>query len=417
MNLKRSVLAGAALFAATAVSAQAATKVEFWSHALAPKYDPYHKALVEKFNGANKDIQVSWQDVPWDAMQNRVITAVTTGNVPGLVLMPVPWLDKWVEKKLLTPVTKEIASFKGDFTPAAIGNATVDGQIYGFPSYQVTAVMFYNKDMMAKAGVNADSIKTLDDVFAASKQIKAKTGKPGWAPKFQDGFAGWFLYDGLPVIQGGKAVFNSPKHVALVEKFRAAYADGSIPKDAFTLDFDKQIAGYSSGSFAMFAEGAHAIKKVKDGNPKAYASTGVVGFPKAGGNTPFGGWGTLYAVPAGQKNLAAVVKVGQFITSDEAQLEFSKASGTFAATKKALQDPFFQAGAKSADAAEKALSVAASNIGDSKILVLKGLPEGVDEGALNKILDEAVYKSIKGEAATKAALDAAVAEWNKRLAK
>ena len=176
MNFKRSVLVGAALFAASVVTAQAATKVEFWSHSLAPTYDAYHKEVVAKFNSLNNGIELVHKDLGWGAMKPAIVAAVAEGNVPGLALVPTDWMNE-MSGKLLTPVDGIIN--KAQFTNAALQNATVDGKIYGFPSYQVTAVMVFNKDMFAKAGVKAE-FKSLDDVFAAAKKIKAATGKPGW---------------------------------------------------------------------------------------------------------------------------------------------------------------------------------------------------------------------------------------------
>ncbi|MCB5195654.1 ABC transporter substrate-binding protein [Deefgea salmonis] len=416
MNFKRSVLVGAALFAASVVSAQAATKVEFWSHSLAPTYDAYHKELVAKFNSSQKEIDLTWKDLGWGAMKPAIVAAVAEGNVPGLALVPTDWMNE-MAPKLLTPVTKIIAPFKGQYTDAALANATVDGQIYGFPSYQVTAVMVYNKDMLAKAGVKPE-FKTLDDVFNASKQIKAKTGKPGWASKLQDGFQGWFMFEGLPIVSGGKAVFNSPKHVALVQKFADAYKEGTIVKDV-NLDFDKQIAGFANGSFAMFAEGGHAVKKIKDANPAAYAAADVTTFPLGdNGKFAFGGWTTMYVVPKGQKDLASVAKVAQFITGEEAQAMFSKASYTFASTKNAnaivAKDVAMN---DDKDPGKKAFKMGGSVISKTRHFMLKDLPAGADEAALGKVMNDKIDAAIQGRIPVKQALDEAVAAWNVQFAK
>jgi putative chitobiose transport system substrate-binding protein len=414
MNFKRSVLVGAALFAASVVTAQAATKVEFWSHSLAPTYDAYHKEVVAKFNSLNNGIELVHKDLGWGAMKPAIVAAVAEGNVPGLALVPTDWMNE-MAPKLLTPVDGIIN--KAQFTSAALANATVDGKVYGFPSYQVTAVMVFNKEMLAKAGVKPE-FKTLDDVFAAAKKIKAATGKPGWASKLQDGFTGWFQFEGLPLVAGGKAVFNSPKHVALVQKFADAYKEGNIVKDV-NLDFDKQIAGFANSSFAMFAEGGHAVKKIKDANPAAYAAADVTSFPLGdSGKLAFGGWTTMYVVPKGQKDMKSVGVVGNFITGEWAQEQFSKASYTFASTKlanaAAAKDPALN---DMTDPGKKAFKMGGMVIDKTRHFMLKDLPNGADEAALKKVMDDKIDAAIQGRIPAKQALDEAVAAWNAAFAK
>ncbi|AOY00257.1 ABC transporter substrate-binding protein [Jeongeupia sp. USM3] len=414
MKLKRTVALAAAVFAATSFNALAADKVqvEYWSNSLSPKFDSVMKELTGKFNASQTEIEAKWVDVPWDAFQARMVAAVASGTVPGLVNLPKPWMDQYAQSKMIVPITKQASGFKGVYTEGANKDASYDGQIYGLPWYQVTGVLFYNKDLLAKAGVK-EAPKSFSELMQTAKLVKEKTGVAGFSPKLNDGFTGWFLYEGLPVLKDGKAAFNSPAHVKLVEQFAAAYKAGVFPKDVFKMQFEDQIAAFGSQKIAMFAEGAHALKRTKTDSPKVYAETGVAGFPQAGGKTPFGGFLFLWSVPKGYKNVDAAVKLGKFLTNDEAQLAFAKASATFPSTNKALDDAYFQAGAKSADPIERATSVAATAIKASRTLTVSGLP---DEAAMNKKLDDEVQAAVTGRKSAKQALDDAAAFWNGKLA-
>ncbi|QLI82493.1 extracellular solute-binding protein [Chitinibacter fontanus] len=413
MKIKPISFICASLFAGSSISATAAVQVEFWSHALGGTYDAYHQKIVNDFNASQKEIELVHKDLTWGGMKPAIVAAVAEGKVPGLVMVPAEWMNE-MAPKLLTPVTKEIAPFKNQYTDAAIQNASKNGEIYGFPSYQVTAVMVYNKDMLAKAGVKPE-FNTVDDVFIAAKKIKDKTGKPGWAPKLQDGFQTWFLFQGLPLVKDNKAVFNSPAHIALVQKFADAYKAGIIVKDT-SLTFDKQIAGFANNSIGMFAEGGHAVIKIKDANPRAYAAAGVTSFPLNDAKTAsFGGWSTMYVVPKGQKNMAAVAKAAQYITSDAVQLEFSKASNTYASTKKAnatlANDPVMN---DPNDLGKVAFKMGALTIDKSRHFMIRDVP---DEAMMHKLMNDKIDAAIQGRIPVKQALDEAVAAWNKRLAK
>jgi putative chitobiose transport system substrate-binding protein len=412
MKLKPILALAAVMFAASAAHAADKVKVEYWSNSLSPKFDSVMKDLTAKFNKSQTGIEAVWVDVPWDAFQARVVSSVAAGNVPGLVNLPKPWMDQFAQQKIIQPITKQVGGFKNVYTSGALKDVTYEGEIYGLPWYQVTAVLFFNKELLAKAGVK-EAPKSFDELLKTARVVKEKTGVAGFAPKLNDGFAGWFLYDGLPVVQNGKAVFNSPAHVKLVEEFKKAYADGVIPKDAFKMQFEEQIAAFGSAKVAMFGEGAHALKRTQTDSPKVYAQTGVAGFPEGKGNTPFGGFLFLWSVPKGFKNVDAAVKLGQFISNDESQLAFAKASATFPSTNKALDDAFFQAGAKSKDPVEQATAVAASAIKSSRTLSVSGLP---DEAAMNQKMNDEIEAAIVGRKPVKQALDEAVAFWNSKFA-
>ena len=56
--------------------------------------------------------------------------------------------------------------------PAAVQAYTVQGKVYGVPMHTSQVGFFYNKDLFAKAGVDAASIKTWDDFLAAVKKLQ-----------------------------------------------------------------------------------------------------------------------------------------------------------------------------------------------------------------------------------------------------
>ena len=67
---------------------------------------------------------------------------------------------------------------------------------------------FYNKDLFAKAGVDAHAIKTWDDLLAAVKKLKAA----GITPIIAGGADKWplhFYWSHLAIRNGGKPAFDA----------------------------------------------------------------------------------------------------------------------------------------------------------------------------------------------------------------
>ncbi|GAB7128813.1 sugar ABC transporter substrate-binding protein [Silvimonas sp. JCM 19000] len=414
MKLNKIMLAVAAASCAMASLPAAAadkTKIEFWSNSLSPKFDAVMKELTAKFNSSQNDIEAVWVDVDWDAFQPRFVAAVAGGTAPSLVNLPVPWAAEYAQKGLIEPLDSKIAGFKNTYADGAIKDVTYGGKIYGLPWYNSVSIIAYNKALFDKAGLK-DAPKTLDQLFSDSKALKDKAGVAGFAPKLQE-FSSWFMYEGLPVIKDGKAVFNSPAHVKFVERFAQAYKDGSIPKDVFKMEFEQEIAAYDSGKIAMMTTAPQALKRTQTDAKTIYAQTVTAPFPVSKGNTPFGGYLFFWSVPKGTKNVDAAVKLGQFLTNDENQLRFSKATETtFPSTRKSVTDAYFQAGANSADPIEHGRAVAAKAIVNARTLTVTGLP---DEASMNKKLQDELQSAIEGRKSAKDALDAAVAYWNQKL--
>ncbi|GGP18805.1 ABC transporter substrate-binding protein [Silvimonas iriomotensis] len=391
-----------------AAQASAVTEVEFWSNSLSPKFDGVMRQLTADFNASHKDIQAKWVDVTWDSYQTRLIAAVAAGRAPGLVNITVPWMTQLAQKKIIQPV--DISPFAASYTDGALKDVSWNGKTWGMPWYNQVPILIYNKALLEKAGITTLPRNT-DEMLAAARQIKQKTGVAGYVPKMnEEGLFGTFLLEGLPIVQNGKAVFNSPQHVALLEKYAAAVKNGSVPPDLFKDTFEGEIAGFGSGRYAMILTAPSALIRIKNDAPNVFANTGVAPYP--GKILP--GNLFMWSVPQGYAHKEAAIELGKFLTSDKAQLAFSKATETtLPSTKVALTDGYFMSGQNSKDAASAGRAVAASSGGAARTLSVSDLP---DEAGMTKALATAMENAVSGRQSAKAALDDAVKYWNAQFA-
>jgi len=129
----------------------------------------------------------------------------------------------------LRPIDDLLGADRANYTDGAIADLTFNGRIYGFPHYNSVNVMAYNTALFKAAGITHIPT-TRDEQLAIAKQIKARTGQYGFSPALGK-IAGVFLEEGLPLVEHGKAVFNSPAHIALITKLADAYKAGGLLKD------------------------------------------------------------------------------------------------------------------------------------------------------------------------------------------
>lgn len=390
-------------------------KIEFWTMSLKPKFIPYFQQLVKKYEAQNPGVKLEWVDFPWDILQLKLITAIAAGTPPSLVNLSVPWAEEFARDGLIEPVDALIGN-RAIYTKGALDDMSFRGHLYGFPHYSNVNVIAYNSKILAAAGLQR-APRNMDEILAYARQIAARTGKAGYAPALGK-IDGFLMQQGLPLIKDGRAVFNSPAHVALIQKLADTYkANGFLKDKLFAEDnFPAVVDAYLGGRLGMMVSAPTALRRIQADSKEIYAVTGV--FPAPPGPTGIGdgGWMFNFAVPKGvpAQSLPAIARFAQFLTNDENQLEFAKIANVMPTTVKALADPHFLQLPAQAGAAEQAQAVAAGSMENSRSLYVAGID---DYDELRRFLVKAVEAGMTGKKDIKQALDEAVVIWNKKLAK
>ncbi|XZG70876.1 ABC transporter substrate-binding protein [Chitinibacteraceae bacterium HSL-7] len=408
----------AAVFASPASYAEK-TRIEFWTMSLAPKFNDYFKKIEKDYEKANPNIDVVWVDHPWDKIQARLFAAMAVNRAPALVNLNVEWAYDLAQRRDIRPIDDLLAGDRDRYMPGALADVTFDGKTYAFPWYNGVSVLAVNTNLFKKAGLDPDQpLRTLDEQLAAAVQLKARTGVPGFAPELGLPVR-IFMAEGLPIVSGGQAVFNSPSHVALIEKYAAAYKAGALPQNRELLfsesNFELAIKAYGEGKLAMLETAPTALSTVQGSYKATYSATNVLPAPQGPTGVVKGGWLFDFAVPrhVNQSDLPEIAKFAKYLTNDANQLAFSVATGgTYPSVQKAALDPFFQKLRDNAGAIEKARAIGARNLTNVRTLTLLGVE---DPAPLYKKLREEVESAVTGRKSAKAALDTAVAYWNTRL--
>lgn len=404
------------LASAAEASTAARQKIEFWTMSLKPKFIPYFQNLVKEYERTHPQVQVEWVDFPWDILQLKLITSIAAGTPPALVNLSVPWAEEMARDGLLQPVDRLMPA-SNPYTQGSLNDLRFAGRLYAFPHYSNVNVVAYNRQILHAAGLQT-APKTMDDLLAYARQIYAKTGKAGYAPALGK-IDGFMMQEGLPLIVNGKAVFNSPAHMALIAKLKQTYqANGFLKDKLFAEDnFPAVVDAYLGGRLGMMVSAPTALRRIQADSKEIYAQTDIFPAPIGPTGIADGGWMFNFAIPKGvpAEKLPAVAEFALYLTNDVNQLAFAKIANVMPTTKKALADPHFQSvGAQSKQgAAEKAQTVAANSMEFSRSLYVAGID---DYDELRRFLVKAVEASVTGKRDPQAAMDEAVAIWNKKLA-
>ncbi|WP_137937725.1 extracellular solute-binding protein [Chitinivorax sp. B] len=413
-------LLGLVLLAGLSSPTIAAEKVqlEFWTNSLKPKFTAYFESLEKQYEQQRPDIDVVWVDVPWDAFETRLMAAIGAGKPPALANLEVPWAYNAAQRGLLRPLDNALGADKARYLDGALQDVTFNGKLWAIPFYNNADVIAYNTALFKQAGLDpAKPPQSLQAQLDYAKQIRQKTGIPGLAPPLGK-IASIFLQEGLPVVENGRAAFNTPRHAELLNRFADAYRAGALMKEKLFAEdnFQQNIDAYNSGRLAMMATAPAALSRTRDNAGLIYRQTAVAASPLGPTGIAPGGWLFTYAVPKGVDDqlMVEAVNFAKFLTNDDNQLAFSKLAGTFPTSKGAVDDPFFKRTSSHAGAFELAVRVAADNAHHIRTLYVAGLP---DANAMLRKLQLAAEQAITGRKPAQIALAEAAAFWNGKLAK
>ena len=415
MKIKKLLTALMVLGLSASAALAADVKLEFWTFSMKPKFTPYFESLVRNYEAANPGLKIEWVDFPWDVIQTKLVTRIVAGTPPALVSLNVPWADEYARDELLTPIDAMLGAARSSYIASTLEDLRFKGKTYGFPMYSNVAVVAFNKEIFRHAGLTRGPT-SFDEQLAFARQIYAKTGKAGIAPALSK-IDGLFMWQGLAVIANGRAVFNSPAHVALVEKLAVTYKAGGLLKESLFAEdnFPAVIDAYKGARLGMLLAPPTALKRIQADAREIYAITDVAQAPLGPTGIADGGWLIHFAVPkrVDPKLLPAIGKFALYLTGDANQLAFAKQASVFPTTVKAAADPFFLALPTNAGAAEKAMAAGAASMAHSHTLYVAGID---DYDELRRSLVKAVEAGVTGKQDVKLALDRAVAIWNKKLA-
>ncbi|MBX3607462.1 MAG: extracellular solute-binding protein [Piscinibacter sp.] len=210
MKLIRSLAAALAMGAWLPLSVQAATVR--WLHIEQnPEVAAYYADVARRFEAAHPGTKVELQFLENESFKKKLTTLLQSPDKPHIVYS---WgggvLREQVKAGVIEDITAAVDSggWRDRLGPAAWGAYSVGGRVYGVPMNTTQVLFFYNKDLFAKAGVDAGSIKTWNDLLAAVRKLQAA----GITPIVTGGADKWplhFYWSHLAIRLGGRQAFEA----------------------------------------------------------------------------------------------------------------------------------------------------------------------------------------------------------------
>lgn len=389
-------------------------EIEFWTMQLQPEFTDYFNQLIANFEQANPNLKVRWVDVPWTAMQSKILTAVSAKTAPDVVNLNPDFASQLAGRNAWLDLNNKIpAEVRQQYLPNIWKANTLNDQSFGIPWYLTTRVAIYNRDILQRAGVSKPPA-TYAELAQAAKEIKQKTGKYAFFITFVPEDSGEVMESlvqmGVQLLDDqGKAAFNTPKGKAAFQYWVDLYKNDLLPKEALTQGHRHAIELYQAGETAILASGAEFLNTIAKNAP-AIAQVSASA-PQITGETGKKNVAVMnLVIPRDSKNPDAAVKFALYVTNNENQLAFAKAANVLPSTVQALQDPYFSNAPATASPVEQARFVSAGQMKTAEVLI----PARKDIKQLQKIVYDNLQAAMLGEKTVDQAIADAAQTWDQR---
>jgi multiple sugar transport system substrate-binding protein len=279
-------------------NAAAKSAVVWMNQGFVPEEDAAFVAVAEGYMKASGN-KLDYSIMPFMAMNQKTISALTSGDVPDLVFMDAPssilpqnaWDDKLVDVSDVVKPFESQLSETAKLGSTFYNKATKQRSYYLCPIKQGATPFHVWGDLVTKAGLDmADAPKTWDGFFdffkPAQKTLRAKGMRKIYALGLQittvgpnDGnnlFAHFLIANGGQdlVTSDGKLHTDDPKvreaAIKSVEWMTDAYKQGFVPPEALSWNDADDNNGFHEKLFMMDFDGTLSTELAMIKNQQAF---------------------------------------------------------------------------------------------------------------------------------------------------
>lgn len=248
-----------ALFGAIA-PAQAQVTVEFW-HSFGGDSGEALAEIIGNFEAENPDIRIEAEHVGnYEDIVTRLQAAVPARRAPDAVILEVTRYGLFADSGVLIDLTPYLDAdpLRDDLYDYAREVGIYDGKNYIIPFNSSTPVLYFNRDILERAGFTEEpELTTFADVEAVAQQVQDALGDEGVFGIAAPGqFARWGLVMGndsnLIDPETGDIWLDAPNTIEAYEWMSSLVKNGLASVDAVTTENMGRDAFYAGTVGIMF---------------------------------------------------------------------------------------------------------------------------------------------------------------------
>jgi multiple sugar transport system substrate-binding protein len=271
--------------------------------------------------GADAGVTVKRTGYDTTDLTNKALLAAQQGNSPDILIVDNPVVSTLADAGVLT-TTDELKVDTSAVEPNLLAAGQIGGKTYGIPIGANTLALYYNKEILDKAGVDPAGIKDWAGLTAALEKVKAggKKGITFSAIGTEEGsfqFLPWFWGSGANLTQ-----LDSAQGVAALTLWTDWLKNGLAPNSVLNNTQTTSWQEFAAGDFAFSENGTWQLANAK----KTGFEYGIIPIPsQAGGTAPAPTGGEFVTAPVqdetaryqvSEKLIACLTSAGNAFTTD-----------------------------------------------------------------------------------------------------
>ena len=299
------------------------TTLTLWTRAPLEKQA---KLLVKAYNSSHKN-QVQLTVVPNDDYVAKVGAAAGSNSLPDLFAADIVYVPNWVQQGLFQDMTANIDAmpFKDSINKGHLTAGTIDGKEHVLPFVLDLSMLFWNKDLVKEAGMDAETGPTNLAEFAEYAKAVQALNKPdtyGTATGLACG--GCLVFTWFPSVwadgdrvmneEGTESLLNSDTAKSIYSTWADLWKSGAVLPASKDETGPTWTAAFTDGKVGLMPYPATLLSST----PFDVGVSGIPG-PKGGGSTFVGGDGI--GVSKDSKKGAQAWSFLNWMMSEDAQIE------------------------------------------------------------------------------------------------
>ena len=261
-----------------------------------------------------------------DQLAQLVANLQAKSDEYDVIDMDVIWTAEFASNGWIIPLPESQFPL-GEFLKPAVDTAMYQGRLYAVPDYSNADLLYYRKDILAKAGVQPP--KTWGQLQRIAETVAPKYGLYGYAGTFAPyegltvNFAAAVQSAGGSILSpdGTKVTVDSPQALRGLEFLVNGFTQGWIPKVALTYEEESSQAAFEAGKF-LFLDNwpdVYAALSVPGPENKVYGKVGVAPLPGPDGTGSSSLGGANLAISAFSQHQQTALNFIKYITREASE--------------------------------------------------------------------------------------------------
>ena len=273
------VLGTGGVSAASVLPSTSVVTLQMWARADDSAFLP---KLVTSFNDTHTTLKIQLTLVPDAEVVQKYSLAASTGTGPDLVSTEIGTMATFTPTNWYQNITSLVKSlpYEKYLSPAHLGQATFSGEIKGIPFTADVSVLYWNKTLFSKAGLNPNAPPTNWAQIAADAGKIRTLGGNTYGYFFSGACAGCMAFTMLPYVwaQGGNilkensavgtpTLYPNPALQSTLTFYRQLWQSGAVAPTAKTENGTNQFGLFFDGTIGMFVQGTYPFSILKTQYP------------------------------------------------------------------------------------------------------------------------------------------------------